>query len=383
MTEFHRIAPAKPNKPYPEFPLFAHATGRWAKKIRGQLHYFGPWANPDAALQSYLDQKDSLHAGRKPRPVHQTLTVKELANEFLNAKQALVDAGELSPRTWADYKIATDLIVACFGKSRVVADLDPDDFANLRRKMVKRWGKVRVRNYIQYIRSIFKFGFDKRLIAVPVCFGPEFARPSKKVMRLERASAGPRMFEADELIKIIDTAGVPLKAMILLGVNAGYGNSDVGTLPQSAVDLEAGWVNYHRPKTGIERRCPLWPETVQALKEALAKQPGPKDPKDAGLFFLTKYGGSWHKETEDNPLSKEMRKLLDSLDINGHRNFYALRHTFETIGGEARDQVAVDYVMGHARDDMASVYRERISDERLRAVTDHVRNWLFGALTTA
>jgi integrase len=191
------------------------------------------------------------------------------------------------------------------------------------------------------------------------------------------------MFEADELIKIIGAAGVPLKAMVLVGVNAGYGNSDIGTLPRSAVDLEAGWVKYHRPKTGIDRRCPLWPETVQALKEALAKQPGPTDPKDAGLFFLTKYGGSWHKETEDNPLSEEMRKLLDSLDINGHRNFYALRHTFETIGGEARDQVAVDYIMGHARDDMASVYRERISDERLRAVTDHVRGWLFGAPITA
>jgi hypothetical protein len=32
--------------------------------------------------------------------------------------------------------------------------------------------------------------------------------------------------------------------------------------------------------------------------------------------------------------------------------------------------------MGHARDDMASHYRERISDERLKAVSDHVRQWL-------
>jgi integrase len=72
-----------------------------------------------------------------------------------------------------------------------------------------------------------------------------------------------------------------------------------------------------------------------------------------------------------------MRKLLDSLGINGYRNFYALRHTFETIGGEAKDQVAVDHVMGHSRDDMASVYRERISGERLRTVADHVRKWLF------
>ena len=27
---------------------------------------------------------------------------------------------------------------------------------------------------------------------------------------------------------------------------------------------------------------------------------------------------------------------------------------------------------------MASVYREGISDERLKAVTEHVRTWLFG-----
>jgi hypothetical protein len=45
-----------------------------------------------------------------------------------------------------------------------------------------------------------------------------------------------------------------------------------------------------------------------------------------------------------------------------------------TIGGEAKDQVAVDHTMGHARDDMASAYRERISDERLRAVVEHVRS---------
>jgi hypothetical protein len=46
-----RIAPAGgPAKPHPDFPLYAHKSGQWAKKVRGRAHYFGPWADSDAAL---------------------------------------------------------------------------------------------------------------------------------------------------------------------------------------------------------------------------------------------------------------------------------------------------------------------------------------------
>jgi integrase len=60
-------------------------------------------------------------------------------------------------------------------------------------------------------------------------------------------------------------AGELAKAMILLGINCGFGNADCGKLPLSAIDFKAGWVNFPRPKTAVERRCPLWPETITAL----------------------------------------------------------------------------------------------------------------------
>ena len=122
-----------------------------------------------------------------------------------------------------------------------------------------------MRDFVQRIRSVFKFGFDVGLMGTPMRLGPGFVRPSKKTIRLERPRKGPRMFEASELREILDAATQPLKAMILLGVNCGFGNADCGTLPLAALDLTGGWVNYHRPKTGITRRCPLWPETVEAL----------------------------------------------------------------------------------------------------------------------
>jgi integrase len=274
------------------------------------------------------------------------------------------------------------LLVSRFGKSRLADDLRPDDFAALRKYLAKSVGPVRLGNTIQRVRSVFKHAFDAELLDRPLRFGPGFKRPSKKVLRIHRAEGGRKLFTAEEVRRLIDAAGVPMRAMFLLAINAGMGNSDCGNLPLSAVDLEAGWIDYPRPKTGMPRRCPLWAETVAALREALAKRPTPKRSEDAGLVFITKRGLSWAKDTRDNPLSKETAKLLKELHINGRKGlgFYTLRHVFRTVADESKDQPAVDFIMGHEVPHMSAVYRETISDARLQAVAEHVRRWLFPSL---
>jgi integrase len=150
----------------------------------------------------------------------------------------------------------------------------------------------------------------------------------------------------------------------------------------------------------------LWPETVAALKKAVIERPGAKDPVDANLVFLTRTGKRWVRfqakrnkgkntgeETSNlaevvtslDALSQQFAKLLSDLKINGRRGlgFYTLRHVFETVAGESKDQVAVNAIMGHVDPSMGAQYRERISDERLQAVTEDVRGWLFDKRSTA
>jgi integrase len=190
------------------------------------------------------------------------------------------------------------------------------------------------------------------------------------------------MFSPEEIRTMLDAANPTLKAMILLGVNCGFGPSDLARLPMTAIDLKAGWIDYPRPKTGVHRRCPLWKETREAIKTYLKTRPEPKDKKYEGRLFLTKFGGPFARDdvSDNGIIGGEFLRLAKRLGLHRHGlGIYTLRHVFETVGGESKDQVAVNHVMGHSDGTMASVYREGISDDRLRDVANHVRKWLFGS----
>ena len=381
----------KPPKPYAAFPLYPHNSGHWCKTIRGKLHYFGPWGKrkngkltrlPDdgwqAALNRYESEAKDLHAGRKPKPQPKALLLKDLCNRFLTAKKHLLEAGEIVPRTFAEYKKTTDLLIKHFGSRHPVDDIVPEDWGRLRRKLSKTHGPTTLCHDINKIRVIFKWGWDETLCDRPR-YGQSFKRPDRKAIRKTKRGNGKKMFEAEEIRKLLKVAPPQAKAWVLLGINAGIGNADIGRMTKSDIDLSTGWLDYPRHKTQVERRCPLWPETIKAIKEDLKHRPKPSSPENQDLVFLRPGGGSWYNENESSTsIGKVFRELCKDAGVyRPGRGFYTLRHVLETVGGESRDQAAVNVIMGHEENDTASIYREGVSDERLQRVVDTVHDWLF------
>ncbi|AMV16578.1 hypothetical protein VT03_01730 [Planctomyces sp. SH-PL14] len=419
-----RVKAAKPAKPYPTFPCYSHSSGRWAAKVRGKTHFFGRWgvkegasivpvsdvlASAEAAKAEYDRQIFYLKKGQPvpAAPADDGPDIFDLREAFLGVKEADVKSGKRSPRTYKRYQRAADTLRKFFGDDKLLASITVADFTRLY-AYLNRGGKLNVvslGNDIRHIKIVLKYAYDSEMIERPFRYGPVFKMPTAKEVRLadqaHRREHGRRFMEASQLrylLAYLDGTGtVPrkrtpsstaLRAMILLGVNCGFGQTDVANLETTHLDLDRGWVDYPRNKTAVERRIPLWPETVAELREALAVRPKPKSAAERNCVFLTLHGLRWVRNTKRgntiDGIGRAFSDVLDLLKLKRLRlSYYCLRHITETVGGKCRDQVAVDWVMGHAPSfgDMSAAYREGIDDDRLLAVTNTIREWLFGGGT--
>src|SRR6478736_6170253 len=107
---------------------------------------------------------------------------------------------------------------------------------------------------VTMVRGVFKYAVESDLIAHAVKFGPRFKSPSKADKRKHKARQkhqhGAKVFNAQDIKAMLAIAPPQVKAMLLLGINCGFGNTDCARLPLSALDLKTGWLDYPRPKTG-------------------------------------------------------------------------------------------------------------------------------------
>lgn len=394
---------ARPEKPFPEFPLSPHSSGKWQKKHKGKIYYFGAWARREkgelvrvegdgweAALREYQDwekYRKPYLGGKEPEPQPEPepegLTLFDVYAQYLEAKSAEVDTGDIQMRTYRDYKETAKKVLEVFGGERLVDSLKPNDFRKLNAEFAKTHSQGRRAKDITQTKMIFNWALSEGLIDRMPAFGSGFKRPSKDKIELEKQEGGKKLFTADEIQRLIDHADATMTAMILLGVNCALGNADVNNLKLRHIDLDTGWLDYPRPKNGRMRRCPLWPETIDALRAVIAKRPKAKLAEDEQVVFLTPSGDRYIRVTgksRSDYVSQQFGALLRELKINGRRNlgFYSLRRTHTSIALQTFDRDAAKFIMGHSSHEMIDTYNQLApSDDRLKAVVAYVHDWLY------
>lgn len=358
------MAVVRPQKPYPDFPLYAHSTGQWAKKVGGKIKYFGKWDDPDSALKRY---EESLRVTFEVKP---GMSVELACNTFLTAQERRVAEGTLSNRTYLDLVRTCRRFADFLGRTRLIEALRPADFLHYKNVYARTNNLVSVGNEITRVKTMLNWLAKSKHTQV-IDVGPDFRKPPAKAARKHKREQGLKLFTADQIRHILDESGVRMRAMIYLGINCAYHNNDIETLPLSAMQsaIESGIIEHARQKTEIERMCPLWPETIEAIKAWLAIRPATEN----SFGFVLPNGKPFCPVNVD--VAKRFRSVRDLAGIRDG-GFSWLRKTFATYASECADQVAVDFIMGHVDANISGVYRQLVRTGRLQKPVDMVRSWL-------
>jgi len=367
-----KSVPKKANK----FPLFVHkGRGYWCKTVLGKHRYFGKVVDdPDGknALKRWLLEKDYLLAGLEPPAGDEdAINVKYLCNKYVATKEAELQAGEIVKRTFDEWKSVCQMVMDSIPASLPLDKIQPDHFEKLLIAIKSRYSSPNSRGkYTMAVRSLFKYAHDMGMISRQMVYCPGFTKPTAMAYRKHEAAAGDRSLTRDEVLKLLKRADKSMTVCILLGLQCGFSNLECAFLERAAI--KDGWVVMPRVKTAVARRIPLWPETIKAIKSAIAE--GPED----GKYVVYRKTGQPFKSNRH--VGYAFETLAASVEVDAR--FYDLRRTLQTVSENHLDNFdlpAIQAIMGHSirQDDMSARYRQNISDDRLRAVTDAVRKWLW------
>jgi integrase len=356
-----------------KFPLTLHPTGQYCKKIKGKIRYFG--TDKKRALKSYLAQTTFLHGTQSltKKAPNDKMTLRKLVTLYLQYQHARVLAENITPRHYNEQTDSLNKLMAFIGRSCCIETISTLDLQNYNSKLQSHYASAdRVNLNIGIMKATFHWGRRNDVLE----HVPNIDAISKdKVVHKEMYT-----FSSEQINKLLSAAATKMKAMIWLGLNCGFGCTDCDKLQWSDLDFKHSRVKLARNKVGVRRNLPLWPETIQALKEL---------PRSGPLVFYTPRGYPWIRtmiQTDDkgepeyssvNRVTPTFSRLMKKAGIHAPKGtgFYALRRTAATMAARSGDPFAVQRLLGHADLTMATRYVQDVS-ARTDRVIENSRNFL-------
>ena len=228
-------------------------------------------------------------------------------------------------------------------------------------------GRCEANHYIEQIRGMLMWGRETHDLRPPALGA---IRKFSKRAKVDHGRSQDRTpLTWDQFARLLALADPVDTAIILLALNCGFGNTDIGSLLAADVDLKNGRLSGSRHKTAVTREFTLWPETVKALRAYYEEHRGkPKNDAVARLFFIGRQGNPmcWERLDENGKKhrSDAVKNRFDRLcekaavTLPWGAGFYIYRHTYSTrIGEESSDPREVQAAMAHTTMRMQEVYR--------------------------
>lgn len=354
----------KPKWPHRKETILTPApNGQWVKKHRGKTYYFGTWDDPDGALVRWRREWPVITAGGEvQRVVASSEAIKSACQAFLNARRSDHEAGDIEWETFREVRGVCKRILKVLGDDRTIATIGPRDFASIMADVSHQSASSRAK-MAGIVHRIFEWIAANR--GGTFDYGSALKRPPAKAIRRQRNQRDDKTLRPAQIHAMLNVASERNRAILMLGINGGYGNKDVAMLRTADVDLDAAVINHFRNKTEARRVVPLWPETVKALKRC---------PRDHELMFPDSVGKPLVRRGQHG-VCRMMETIRTASGVTA--TYYGFRYTFATIAAETGDDHARKLIMGHVIDGVSENYVMRFPMDRLLRVSGHVHDWLY------
>lgn len=273
-------------------------------------------------------------------------SLSDFAKEYISYKRDT----EKKPSWVIDEQHLRLHVIPYFGSERNLSDIKPqdiDDYKTLRLK--EGAAPATVDRELATLRHIFKLAER---------WGKFFGNnPVSSAGLLNPNNQKERTLKPEEEERLLASANLQLRSIILCALNTGMRKSEILTLQWSNVDTESGVITLEHTNTKSKktRRIPINSVLKKLLLEQRLKSAGSE------YVFLSSNGTLYKKE---DSLRQPFMGALRRAGIEGLR-FHDLRHTAATRMFEAGASiVAVSKILGHA--DLKTTMRYAHPDDSLR-----------------
>jgi len=216
------------------------------------------------------------------KPEGRSGDVATLVTEYLDHRRLNVAAGQLDQSSYASDKYRLAAFQAYCEKKKatdLAAATSAENLNAYRTRILSQLAKGKTaaasaKHALRTVKALLLWAYStEKLETLP--------RVLNRYAQVALPAPAPAFFTRDEITRLYNAAPTDVKLYILLGLNCGYTQRDIGTLEHSHIDWSRGMIVRARNKTRQPQEHKLWPQTLKLLKQRVT------DPKTSSLALLT------------------------------------------------------------------------------------------------